>query len=493
MVTNKQVRKLMQEMQRHGQMSKAADAAGMSRTTAYRYAKAGKLPSDMKPERTWRTREDPFAEDWEEAEEIFTEAPTLQAKTVFDYLCEKKPDAYQEGQLRTFQRHVRDWRAMSGPPKMVFFPQEHRPGEAMQTDFTHLGELKITVCKEPIREILCHQVLPYSNWEWGTLCLSESLLALRRGLQSALFELGRIPRYHQTDNSTAATHQVSEEKRDFNQEYAKLVKYFKMDPRTTAVGQKEQNGDIEAANGALKRALEQHLLLRGSRDFAGIEELECWIQGIMTKRNHLRRERVVTETKKMRQLNVKRIAEHDEVRCLVTGGSTISVKKNTYSVPSRLIEETVQVRVSERLVEVRFKGQVQLKCDRLIGDGKACINYRHVIWSLVKKPGAFERYRYREFMFPTLIFRRAYDELIKAYGSGHRSDLAYLKVLHLAAATMESEVQAALVLLLEAGEIPHVDAVKRLVGEEEITVPDMAPLKADLGVYDLLLSTGCGI
>ena len=286
----------MQEFQKHGEMSKAAQAAGMSRTTGYRYAKAGELPSDMKSDRTWRTREDPFAQDWEEVVEMLEAAPTLQAKTVFDFLCEKRPDAYQEGQLRTFQRHVRDWRASSGPPKTVFSPQEHRPGEAMQTDFTHLGELKLTVCGERIREILCHQVLPYSNWEWGTLCLSESLLALRRGLQSALFALGRIPEYQQTDNSTAATHQVSEEKREFNQDYVKLLEHFKMKPRTTTVGQKEQNGDIEAANGALKRALEQYLLLRGSRDFAGIEELEAWIQEVMTKRNHLRRGRVSTES-----------------------------------------------------------------------------------------------------------------------------------------------------------------------------------------------------
>ncbi len=483
----------MQELQKHGEMSKAAQAAGMSRTTGYRYAEAGRLPSDMKMERTWRTRADPFEEDWEEAVEMFTEAPTLEAKTVFDFLCEKRPDAYQEGQLRTFQRHVRDWRARFGPPKVVYFPQDHRPGEAMQTDFTHLGELKLTVCGEPVREILCHQVLPYSNWEWGTLCLSESLLALRRGLQSALFELGRIPKYHQTDNSTAATHQVSEEERDFNQDYVRLVEHFKMTARTTAVGQKEQNGDIEASNGAFKRALEQHLLLRGSRDFNSFEELEGWAQGIMTKRNHLRRKRLGAEIKKMRQLDVERIAEYDEMRCRVTGGSTISIKKNTYSLPSRLIGEEVRVRVCERTIEIRFKGKTQLICDRLIGEGKACIDYRHLIWSLIKKPGAFARYRYREAMFPSLIFRRAYDELVIAYGAGRRSDLAYLKLLHLAAATMESEVQTALVLLLEAGEIPDVDSVKRLVGEDEIEVPEMAPLKTDLGIYDLLLSAGGGI
>jgi hypothetical protein len=444
----------------------------------------------MRPERTWRTREDPFAADWDEAVEMLDAAPTLEAKTIFEYLCEKNPDAYQEGQLRTFQRHVREWRALSGPAKLVFFPQEHRPGEAMQTDFTHLGELELTVSGDPVREILCHQVLPYSNWEWGTLCLSESLLALRHGLQSALFELGRIPEVHQTDNSTSATHRLDSGKRDFNEDYVSVVKHFGMVPRTTAVAQKEQNGDIEAANGALKRSLEQRLLIRGGRDFASFEELESWVQEVMSKRNHLRRERVRVEMRKMRQLDVRRLVEYDKTSCLVTKASTISVKNNTYSVPSRLIGEQVQVRISERAIEVRFKGKIQLSCERLIGEGKARIDYRHIIWSLVKKPGAFERYRHREAMFPSLVFRMAYDQLVKTYGVGRRADLSYLKLLHLAAATMESEVQSALELLQEAGQLPDMDSVKRLIGGDDIGVPDMAPLEADLGIYDELLTAG---
>lgn len=360
----------------------------------------------------------------------------------------------------------------------------------MQTDFTHLGELELSIDGESLQEILCHQVLPYSNWEWGTLCLSESLLALRRGMQSALFELGRIPKVHQTDNSTSATHRLSTGKREFNEDYRDVVEHFGMEPRTTAVGQKEQNGDVEAANGALKRELEQRLLIRGSRNFTSFEELESWIQAVMVKRNHLRRERLCVEMRKMRQLDVRRLREFDEIRCLVTKASTISVKNNTYSVPSRLIGERVQVRISERMIDVRFKGKSQLVCGRLIGEGKARIDYRHIIWSLVRKPVAFERYRHREAMFPTLTFRIAYDELVKFHGVGRRADLAYLKLLHLAAATMESEVQSALELLLEASQLPDMDVVRSLIGSDDVVVPEMAPLEADLGIYDELLTAG---
>ena len=177
----------------------------------------------------------------------------------------RRPGRYREGQLRTFQRRVKQWRAEHGPPREIFFPQEHRPGEAMQTDFTWAGALGIRIAGEAFRHLLCQSVLPYSNWQSVVVCLSESLLALRRGVQEAVFRLGRIPRWHQTDNSTAATHELATGSRGFNREYEELMEHLGMQPRTIAVGESHQNGDVEALGGALKRRLEQHLLLRRSR------------------------------------------------------------------------------------------------------------------------------------------------------------------------------------------------------------------------------------
>ena len=81
------------------------------------------------------------------------------------------------------------------------------------------------------------------------------------------------------------------------------------------------------------------------------------------------------------------------------------------------------------------------------------VNYRHVIGSLVRKPGAFARYRFREQMFPTMTFRLAYDAL-KRNGVGERADVEYVRILHLAATTMESTVDSALALLLGGRRIP---------------------------------------
>ena len=485
-VTDAQVRKLMEEKSKRGKTCLAALKAGMDRNTAAKYLKSGRFPSEMKQERTWRTRFDPFEEDWEAIAERLKDAPELEAKALFEALLSERPDRYEPGQLRTFQRRVKQWRAKEGPDKEVFFAQEHRPGEAMQTDFTSGNELQITIRGEPFEHMLCQSTLPYSNWQWATKCRSESLLAVKRQLQQVNFKLGRSPKYHQTDNTTAATHDVPSGKRKFNEDYEKLVRYFGMEPRTIAVGKKEQNGDIEAQNGALKRRLKQHLLLRGSRDFESEEDYEQWVQQVCDQANQLRTRKVAEELAVMSVVKVSRLLEYTEEKKTVSGWSTIRVKHNSYSVPSRLIGEEVKVRVYESRLEVWYGGERQLTMERLLGRNKHRIDYRHIIWSLVQKPGAFERYKYREELFPTLTFRRAYDALVAAL-TGWDADVDYLRILHLAASTMEAEVETALGLLLEQGVVPRIDRVKALVSPSACAVPEMEAYTVDLGDYDALL------
>lgn len=314
-------------------------------------------------------------------------------------------------------------------------------------------------------------------------------MAIRRGVQKAVFSFCRVPRYHQTDHSTAATHELSSGKRGFNEEYAALMGHLGMTPRTTGVGKKEQNGDVEALNGVLKRRLRQHLLLRGSADFESLEVYECWREEVIAKCNGSRAKKVAEELAAMRPLETSRLAEYREVRVPVTSCSTIRVLYNAYSVPSRLIGETVTVRVYEYRIEVFLGGERQLETERLLGHGGRSINYRHVIWSLVRKPGAFARYRYREALFPSLSFRRAYDALAQQMGDGIKADVEYLRVLHLSAATMETEVDAALTRLLAAGTTPTAEAVKEIVVPAKPTVPELSALPVDLESYDALLES----
>jgi hypothetical protein len=476
----------MEELNKHGKLGLAAARAGLDPKTAAKYRDLGKLPSELKQPRTWRTREDPFEEDWPETARRLADAPELEAKTLFELLVASKPGKYQPEQLRTLQRRVREWRATEGPDKEVFFAQVHRPGEAMQTDFTNGNELCVTIGGEPLEHLLCHPVLPYSNWEWATICRSESMAAIKRGVQAALFQLGRVPVFHQTDNSTAATHDLATGKRGFNDDYRAMVEHFGMKPRTIEIGESHQNGDVEALNGAMKRRLLQHLLVRGHRDFESVDAYERWVQAILEKANRLRATKVAEELAAMRQLSVQRLAEYSEVFVPVTSWSTIRVSRNTYSVPSRLIGERVRARIHDDRVEVFYGGQHQLTVERLLGSNGHRINYRHIIWSLVQKPRAFALYRYREELFPSLIFRRAYDALVEKLAA-RGADIEYLRILHLAASTMESEVEAALQLLLTDGALSSAEQVKALVSPSKHDVPVLEVPKVDLRGYDDLL------
>jgi hypothetical protein len=183
------------------------------------------------------------------------------------------------------------------------------------------------------------------------------------------------------------------------------------------------------------------------------------------------------------------LPEYTEIEPLVSSWSTIKVKSNAYSVPSQLIGEKVRVRLFDTKLEVYLGGKIQLTLKRLVGKQRHSINYRHVIDSLIRKAGAFERYRYREDLFPTITFRRAYDTLAGAMPP-RKADIEYLRCLHLAAKTMEFDVEHAITVLMAEGTVPMADKVKELVAPNKPTIPDLAIPDVNLNGYDGLL-IGC--
>ena len=456
--------------------------------TARHYVSTGLLPSAAASARTWRTRPDPFADVWLAIEVRLLLSPTLQANTIFDDLVAKHPGRYEPGQLRTLQRRVRIWRARSGPGREPFFPQEHRAGEAAQVDFTWATELAITIRGEAYPHMLCHFVLPHSNWAWATPCRSESSAALSEGLQDAFAELGGVTAWVQTDNSTAATHDLRTGKRGFNAYWLALVTHYGARARTTGVGEKEQNGDVESLNGALKRYLEQQLLLRGSRDFESHDAYRAWLRTCLEARNATRGARLDAERLLLHALPARRVPCYREIDVRVTQGSTISVMGHPYSVPTRLIGSRVKVRVHETRIEVIYADVLELCVERGRGKGAFTINYRHVITAFVRKPGAFRNYRYREALFPTQTFRETYERLSKDL-SGWGADVEYLRILELAARTMETTVEAVLAEALANGATPRFEHVRTRVLPAPDAPPDMAVLTVDLSTYDGLIGT----
>lgn len=439
----------MRERRKGRTQEQAAVKANIkSRKTAARYERLGKLPSELKQPRQYRTRTDPFAEDWDQVEQMLSDAPELEAKTLFEWLCEQSPGKYQEGQLRTLQRRVADWRALN-QEQVAVLEQVHHPGEVLQSDGTWLSKLEITIAGEPFNHILIHCVLPYSNWEWGAIAQSESLVAYQRALQKTFFKLGAVPRYHQTDTASAVTYQVRGQTggRSYNSNYLDLLNHFGVQPRTIHIGCPEQNGDIESANGGLKRALRQHLLLRGSREFATLEAYEQFIEQVMEQRNQGRQTRLAEEMVVMQPLTAQSLPAYREVRVKVNRVGLIRVQNNSYSVPTSLSGHQVTVHIYEWHLAVYYRQKQIETMTRLVGQKKQQINYRHLIDSLLRKPGGFRNYRYREALFPSLIFRQAWEQLEQWYPP-RKADLTYLRLLRLAARHQESEVAAALSLLL---------------------------------------------
>jgi hypothetical protein len=123
---------------------------------------------------------------------------------------------------------------------------------------------------------------------------------------------------------------------------------------------------------------------------------------------------------------------------------------------------------------------------RITGDKTHSINYRHIIGWLIRKPGAFRRYRYREDLFPSVLFRWAYDTLCSAC-SERVAAMEYLRILQKAAHTMECRVAEALKNIQSQGIIPRWKTVMEFLPADKIELPSLAPLKVNLGDYDLLI------
>ncbi len=260
-----------------------------------------------------------------------------------------------------------------------------------------------------------------------------------------------------------------------------------VEPKTTNLNSPQENGDVESSNGGLKQAIEQHLLLRGSRDFESIDAYEAFLFAVMSRRNRSRQERVGKELAVMKPFSASPLATSRQIRVRVTRNSLIRVDKNVYSVQTSLIGRWVTVRIHEWHLDVYYQTNLVESMPRLVGEKKHHINYRHVIDSLLRKPGGFRDYRYRDDLFPSLVFRRAWERLSE-WQSPRKADLTYLRILRLAAREMESEVAAALETLLEKPERWNETDVERLLQHEPVQVPQLACGAVHLQQYDDLLS-----
>jgi hypothetical protein len=486
MVSDKQVQKLWQLMAGGKTLTAAATRTDMDEKTARKYQQLQKLPSAIAAQHTWRTRPDPFAAVWPEVCELLEKNAGLQAKTIFQELQRRYPGRFAEGQLRTLQRQVRCWRALHGPAKEVFFAQVHEPGRLAASDFTWMTDLGVTIQGQPFPHMIYHFVLTYSNWEAATICFSESFESLSEGLQNALWELGGVPQRHRTDRLSTAVNNLTE-KREFTQRYEGLLKHYGLLGEKIQAGHGNENGDIEQRHRRFKEAVEQALLLRDSRDFASRDEYRDFLRQLLGQLNAGRHQRLVEELKVLRPLPALRLEACRRLRCRVDSGSLLHVERNRYSVPSRLIGEVVEVRLYAEHLDVWYAQQRLERLPRLRGRDKHLINYRHIIDWLVRKPRAFAQYRYREELFPSGVFRLAYDTLVSQEAA--TADKAYLHLLHLAAQESEAAVEATLRQWLAEGRPIAAAELERVLAKDAApTIPEVTVEAVDLRLFDNLLT-----
>jgi transposase len=491
MITQAQYIRLVKEYQNNGGVvTHAALKANMHPETAARYLKANAGPEELKQARRprpYRTRSDPLQTIMPEAARYLETAPEIEAKGLLVHLKIAKPEVAGAVALRTFQRGVKVWRAQHGPPKEVFFPQAREPGRAAQFDWKRAAELGVTIAGAPFDHLLGHFVLPFSNWQRATICFSESFASLKTGVQAGYWSLGGVTADLWTDNSSTATHQIKRdhEERTFNDAYTAFCRHLKVAPRTINLACPHEQGDVESAHRHLLRRLQTHLAIRGSSDFPEQAAYQEFLDQVCTGANSLRTAQVAEEIARVRPLPDRRYPETEQIGVSVTSGSTVRLKQQTYSVPSKLIGLKLDAHLSEHQVRFTYEGHEVCQLPRMQGT-KPQIDYRHVITWLVRKPGAFRGYLYREEMFPTVVFRQAYDRLCAT--EERSADARYLQLLELAAQHGESEVADLLGGCLRAGEAPRPELIKGRLQSERAAPAALAPFVPDLKGYDSLLT-----
>jgi hypothetical protein len=490
MVTDAQVRLMRKKMAEGKTMASAAAAADMSERSAYTW-KDGAMPSATKTARGWRTRPDPFAALWATEVIPLLIADTngvLESTTILAELRRRHGDECSGAQLRTLQRRIHEWRVLHGPAKEVMFEQRHEAGREGAFDFTDASELGVTIAGAVFAHMFFQFVLSFSKWRWVGLAFSETFEALVHGLQGAIWELGGVPPVWRSDNLSAATHQIPGGGRELNRRFAAVLEHYGAKSTRIEPRKSHQNGVVEKAHDVLKSALTQALVIRGSHDFASVDAYMAFVGEV--------RDRIVgsksaallaEERQRLQPLPGSRLPEHTTFTATVRPWSTIHFGHHVYSVPSRLIGCEVEVRQYPDVVEVYYRdaSKPTATMPRIRGERYHQIDYRHVIWSLVRKPGAFARYRFREELFPSMVFRRAYDALVDA--RGERADVEYVRILHLAASTFESDVEKALEGLLAGGARIDFVTVQALAAPAKPVVPLVHIPPPDPHAYDCLL------
>ena len=395
----------------------AAALAQISRRSGQRIESGNYQPNRGRT-RDWRTKPDPLAEVWEsELEPMLRREPRLKPTTLFEYLQEQYPGRYPRV-LRTLQRRVQLWKAVHGPAPEVMFELRHEPGMIGLSDFTELKGVEVTINGQPFEHLIYHYRLAYSGWQYAQVIQGgESFIALSEGLQNALFASGGAPKQHRTDSLSAAYRNArGQNKKQLTDYYEELCDHYRLEPTRNNKGIAHENGAIESPHGHLKNRITQALYLRGHTNFESVAAYQQFIEASVSKLNERHQQKFAEEQQYLQPLPKYRSCDYELLSARVSRYSTIDVRCILYTVPSRLIGRQIDLRLyHDRIVGYIGNQQVvELPRMRVTSEGKRrarCINYRHVIEGLRRKPRAFLYCTWRDDLLPNDHYRRLWQQI----------------------------------------------------------------------------------
>lgn len=495
---NLQQVKLYMSSRNEGQTQVQASAkAGISERTGQRI-ESGRISVLECKERHWRTRKDPFAEVWDkEIVPLLAKQPALDATTLFEDLQDRHPGKFGNGKKRTFQRRVKVWKALHGPDKEVMFRQVQEPGRQGLSDFTELKDVTVTIAGEPLEHRLYHFRLAYSGWSHVTVVLGgESFSALAEGLQAALWRVGGAPLEHRTDSLSAAFKNLSvEAQQDLTERYEALCRHYGMAVTRNNRGASHENGAVESPHGHIKRRIAQALLLRESADFVSIADYRQWLDALVGRFNRRCSEALALEREQLQALPARRTTDYSEQVVSVTTSSTIEVKRVLYSVPARLIGERLRLHIFDDRIEGFLGATRAVTLPRVYAvnhERARCIDYRHLIAALVRKPQAFRYSQLREDLLPNATYRAIWQHL-DSHLEARAACKRIVGILALAArAECEQALGEYLIVRIGAGHIPSLHELEQRFDPaghagESRDYPAVGGMQHSLSLYDQLL------
>jgi hypothetical protein len=470
----------------------AAAKASFSTSTAYRFEKDRRLPSQKKGARG-RRRPDPLASVFEtEVVPMLKAAPGVRAVAIFEEMLRRHPEL-GAGIRRTLERRIRAWRAIHGEEQEVIFRQTHEVGQVGLSDFTDMGELGVNIAGVPLDHRLYHFRLAYSGFEHAHVVLGgESFVAVAEGLQNALWSLGGAPREHRTDSLSAAFCNLDRNAQDdLTRRYKDLCAHYGMMPSRNNRGIAHENGAIESSHGHLKRAIADALLLRGTADFDDLAAYRGFIDEIVSRRNARNAKRIDSERAALQALPDRRTSDYEEVIVRVTSTGGFTLRKVFYTVPSRLIGHQLRVRLYDDRLDVFVGGTHLLTLPRgrphPSGKHDQVVDYRHVIHSLRRKPMALLNLVYRDRLFPREAYRRTFDRLRERLPDRKACRLM-VDLLALAHERgCEAELAGQLAADLDAGQLPDLGRLRAHFAPDPACMPQVMVQLAPLASYECLI------